>query len=207
MKKVVIGVALAVALVAGYFGYEHWAFGQAVASIRPHVRMASLQTTAVLEFEAGKGAPSYAEYFKRSADVVAELDKVILSIRAEASPRAAVSRDGAIEYVRTAQDVIREMARGRRNILSAQVAQDSAREATDEAASASDYARKYALERATAALGRARTAWAAVDKSMRDADARFGDLERQSEWAGRTFGAESAISPELLKAVKENRKR
>lgn len=208
MKRLVlVGVALVAALVAAYVGFQQWAYSQAVASIRPHVRTASLQAAVVLEFEAGRGAPSYIEYFRRTAAVLDELDKASLSIRAAESSRAKVPREVAAEYVLSLQDAIRELARVRQTMFAAQRAQDSAKRATDEAESASEYARDSAVRRAQGVFAEARSAWDAVDRSVKKADEKMAEFERQSERVRDMFGEEAAISPDLMNAVKKQRKK
>lgn len=206
-KALAIGLALVVAGLAGYLGYDRWSYGQVLTNIRPHVQLASVHATTVLDFEAGKGAPSYIEYFRRSAVALDELDKAVVSIRTHASPRAQAAVDGAVEYVQMLQGSIRELARSRRTMLAAQVAQRDAKAATDEAENADDYSRDTSVRRATAAIAAARAAWDAVDQSGVKGDEALLALERQADWARQTFGVEAVISSHLLNAVKKQRKK
>jgi hypothetical protein len=208
MRKLVIAAAaLVLLLMGGFVGYDQWAKAQAIASIRPHVKLASLQATAVLEFEAGKGSPSYIEYLRRASEVVGELDKALLAVRAADASRAQASQAVAVDYIRTLQEVIREMARARQTMLSAQVAQKAAISAAQEAEASGQYGREQAVERAKTLLSKARSGWDEVDQAMKKADEKLTELERQSASVSNTFGAEAALSVDLLGAVKAQRKK
>ncbi len=108
-KKLIIVIAAAIVIAAGYTGFLKYEQHKFVESITPYVKNASLRLANVMRYEQEETNITYNELFEKLESNIAEIDKRILDVQTISTSSNKEVTDPVLEYLKGSQEFIRAL--------------------------------------------------------------------------------------------------
>lgn len=198
-KKIIVGAALALAAIAGYFGYSAHQDKLAIDIARPAVKVATIYVTDFLENETKSSSITFGEYFKKSEDAVSEIDKKIIELRSLRSERNAAAIDEATKNMKIEQDLIRELSKYYRHTLAFSNASDRYDRASKALrVSTSSYEAEWRAKDARSAIDDKLEALGKMKEANESAYTLLGKVKDSQATMGKIFGQDILVPTAIL---------
>jgi hypothetical protein len=205
MKKKIItalGIFVLVGLAAGaYFGYAHWQKAQELGAMRPHIKLATIHLSGVIDADMNPGNITYKDFFKKTEDAIAETEKAEIQLRAVSTDKTAEELKQSLLYTEAVKSFVREVNAFSRYRFSANNSEEMAAQQEDEIASRNEYTSRFARERKVKLLKDAIDNFDKAVVSGKLVPGRAVDVEKHVAFIASNYGADSAPSSQKLQAI------
>lgn len=200
-KKLIIVIAAAMVIVAGYVGFLKYEQHKFVESITPHVKNASLRLANVMRYETEKTKITYKELFEKLESDIAEIDKRILDVQTISTPSNKEVTDPVLEYLKGSQEFIRSLLSKYRKQLALSSASDWASNSIEGIRDAGPYGVEYASKAADKAIKELGKAEKEYNESIPDVLNATNNLKRARANLATTMPSDALADVAIFEAV------
>jgi nucleoid-associated protein YgaU len=185
-----LGVAALAGALAGYFALQQ---RQAVQTLKPLTKQASLYVSTILDHETQNTGVTVGEYVANADAAIQELNKTAMAARS-AMVSDVKLQAGAVEYIAEAQALLRDLARATRTQSMARAeAQSVEKSAAQLNAFATSEVRSMVLDQQIAALDEVTRRLKEAREGRESAASRLKRLAEFQPWVRRHFGDDAGI--------------
>lgn len=203
MKKLAALIFILIALIGGYFGYQHLQAQELVKTATPSIKEASLRTKQVADFITAPSNVTFAETFKKTNETVDKIGELIITIESQnrqANPEAIAA---AVDYLKASQALARSINAEVRIRLESRQASASADAALEDLKSSNEYTRKYAKERLDKSIKDMKSSLEKMIEQAQEITKAIASTQATREIAAQFFPVDALLTKETLKELED----
>jgi hypothetical protein len=202
MRKQITVAALVVVLAAGgIYGYKQHERSEAIASVAPSIKNASIRVLNTSKLDTEKTSITFKELFDRLEADTSEMEKRSIDIQSAANKSNASITDPAIAYIKECQEFSRALGMKYRKGLAFSSAMDRVREILAEPTPTSSYEYEYRNNRRSKALDEMNKTSEETGAAEKDLVAAAKRLKEARAKAATIFSEDTLVANSQLDAV------